>query len=354
MPQKSNPFTLSFGKKPLEYIARLEQTSEITDTFQADIPSNQVYMITGVRGSGKTVFMSQVSSTLAEDDAWIVTELSTTMDMLRNLAAKLYNTSMRLSFEKARIDLSFLGIGISLEGAEKITDMETAIERMLRVLQRQGKRLLITVDEVVNNEYVRIFSSIFQILIRSNYPVYLLMTGLYENIYDLQNVNNLTFLYRAPKITLKPLNAGAMINSYEKTFDITFEKAREMAALTGGYPFAFQVLGYLCWEARKTSPDTSLIRVLPMFDQYLDEYVYSKIWSELSATDRKIVRMMADTKKTDVTDIRKSLDMKPQEFSVYRRRLINKGVIFSPLRGEVRLALPRFDIFVRTQFDDLV
>lgn len=352
MEKRANPFTLSFGKKPVEYIARLEQTSEVTDTFQADPPSNQVYMITGVRGSGKTVFMSAVASSLAESDTWIVTELSTTMDMLGNLASKLYNTGMRLQFEKARIDVSFLGIGISIEGAEKLTDMETAVEKMLQVLQKQGKKLLITVDEIVNNEYVRIFSSIFQIFIRKNYPVYLLMTGLYENIYDLQNENNLTFLYRAPKIILKPLNAGAMINSYEKTFAISFEKAKEMAALTGGYPFAFQVLGYLVWEARKSDPDSSLMQVLPAFDQYLDEYVYSKIWSELSATDRKIVRAMADTKEENVTEIRSQLGMKPQEFSVYRKRLINKGVVFSPCRGEIRLALPRFGVFVRTQFDE--
>ena len=82
---------------------------------------------------------------------------------------------------------------------------------------------------------------------RQDYPVYLLMTGLYENIYNLQNEKTLTFLYRAPKISLQPLNAGAVVSSYSNTFNISDEKAREMYTLTKGYPFAFQVLGYLCW-----------------------------------------------------------------------------------------------------------
>ena len=50
-----NPFTLSFGRKPEQYIARLVQTEEIVQDFLQDRPSSQVYMITGVRGSGKTV-----------------------------------------------------------------------------------------------------------------------------------------------------------------------------------------------------------------------------------------------------------------------------------------------------------
>ena len=46
----SNPFTLSFGKKPLQYISRISQTNEIVTTFLDKEFSNQIYMITGVRG----------------------------------------------------------------------------------------------------------------------------------------------------------------------------------------------------------------------------------------------------------------------------------------------------------------
>lgn len=50
------------------------------------------------------------------------------------------------------------------------------------------------------------FASAFQIFIRQDLPLYLLMTGLYENINNLQNEDNTTFLYRAPKVELKSLN----------------------------------------------------------------------------------------------------------------------------------------------------
>ena len=56
-----NPFTLSFGKKPAEFISRISQTNQILDDLNSENPSSQVYMITGVRGAGKTVMMTNIA-----------------------------------------------------------------------------------------------------------------------------------------------------------------------------------------------------------------------------------------------------------------------------------------------------
>lgn len=58
-----------------------------------------------------------------------------------------------------------------------------------------------------------------------------------------------------------------------------------MARLTMGYPFAFQVLGYL---TRNNHGDYKSI--LPQYEQYLSEFVYDKLWSELSAKDKMVAR----------------------------------------------------------------
>ena len=47
-----NPFTLTFGKSPLEPVERPVQTKEIIDTFTAEQINQQMFIITGVRGSG--------------------------------------------------------------------------------------------------------------------------------------------------------------------------------------------------------------------------------------------------------------------------------------------------------------
>ena len=48
-----NPFTLTFGQKPTEFISRTNQIGKIIHTFDMENPSNKVYMVAGVRGSGR-------------------------------------------------------------------------------------------------------------------------------------------------------------------------------------------------------------------------------------------------------------------------------------------------------------
>lgn len=343
----NNPFTLSFGKKPVQYISRITQTNEIIDTFNAELPSNQIYMITGVRGSGKTVMMTNISTELSQLSNWITVELNPTRDLLQSLAAKLYGIpDLHERFLKAKLDFSAFGLGVSIEHAPPITDIEDVLMHMLTHIRKMGKRLLITIDEVTNSENIKIFTSSFQIFLRDDYPIFLLMTGLYENIYELQNDKALTFLYRAPKLILEPLNYTAVRKSYMDIFQIDLETAETMTTLTKGYPFAYQVLGYLYWNHRDTQ---SLEEILPEYDQYLEEYVYSKIWSELSELDKKILAEVATSGECRIKNIREQLDMKSELFSVYRERLKRKGVIDTREYGKIYMALPRFAEFVKMQ-----
>lgn len=340
----NNPFTLSFGKKPLQYISRLSQTQQILETFQAPVPSNQIFMITGVRGSGKTVMMTNIAHELKADDSWIVIELNPTRDLLQSLAAKIYSLpEMHARFLNARLDFSAFGLGLSVENSAPATDIENVLELMLDQIKESGKRLLITIDEVTCSEYIRIFVSSFQIFLRQEQPIFLLMTGLYENLYDLQNDKSLTFLYRAPKLLLEPLNYTAVRNHYMKIFNIDTESASKMTSLTKGYPFAFQVLGYLYWENRSTK---NIDEILPEYDQYLEEYVYSKIWSELSEQDQRILLSISPDDGLKVKELRTRLQMSSELFSVYRDRLRRKGVIDTHEYGKVSFSLPRFSNFV--------
>ena len=140
---------------------------------------------------------------------WIVIDLNPERDLLQSFAANLSNyPSLSEVFREAKINLSFLGLGVEIEGASPITDLNVAVTRMLEKIKKKHKRVLVTIDEAVCNDTMKEFVSLFQIYMRQDLPVFLLMTGLYENIYELQNEKTLTFLYRAPKIELRPLNIG--------------------------------------------------------------------------------------------------------------------------------------------------
>ena len=55
-----NPFTTTFSKTPESTYIHTEKTDEILDNFIYDHPSESVYKVTGVRGSGKTVISATV------------------------------------------------------------------------------------------------------------------------------------------------------------------------------------------------------------------------------------------------------------------------------------------------------
>ena len=337
-----NPFTLKFGRSPLESVERPVQINEILEAFTADTVNQQMFIITGVRGSGKTVMMTQISNKLRADANWVVIELNPATDLLSSMLSKLNSNQVCTELIKsAKIDLSFFGFGVAIEGTVPITDAETAIIKILERLKKNGRRLLVTIDEMTNSESMKIFAGAFQIFVRQELPVFLLGTGLYENIEELQNEKSLTFLYRAPKIQLKPLNNGAIINKYKTIFHISQESASQMAELTKGYPFAFQVLGYLTWNH-----DGDYHAVLDEYEQYLSEFVYDKIWSELSAKDRMVAKAIADEKNGKIKDIRGRLGMETNEFNPYRKRLIKKGIVSGEMRGYVYFTLPLFAEYV--------
>lgn len=337
-----NPFTLTFGKSPLEPVERPVQTNEIIDTFTAEPVNQQMFLITGVRGSGKTVMMTEISRKLRTRDEWVVIELNPSVDLLQGMLSKLNSNPVCAGIIKsAKIDLSFWGFGVSIEGAAPITDAETAIIAILEKMKKNGKKLLVTIDEVTNNEFMHVFAGSFQIFVRQDLPIFLLATGLYENIDELQNEKNLTFLYRAPKIQMKPLNQQAIIKKYMNIFQIEREQAAQMAELTKGYPFAFQVLGYLTWNNRGNYRE-----VLEEYERYLSEFVYDKIWSELSRKDRVVARGIAETDSGKIKDIREHLGMETNQFNPYRKRLIKKGILSGEMRGYVYFTLPLFEDYV--------
>lgn len=341
-----NPYTLSFGKEPTKVLPRFSQMQEVLDNFEAEPPSQQVYMITGMRGSGKTVLMTEIVHHIRKNEQWVTVELNPARDLLTGLAAKLYNhSSIKRLFSDAKIDLSFFGIGLEIKKAEPVTDIEVAISRMLEILKKKGKKVLISIDEATNTDEMKVFASSFQIFLREDYPIYLLMTGLYENIDALQNNKILTFLHRAPKLSLAPLDIASVAIHYEEAFSLDMESAKEMAVLTKGYPFAFQVLGYYTFQK-----NGDYNGVIPEYRQYLFDNVYNKIWSELSPKEKKILYAIASSSEGKTGEVLEIAKMKKNELSPYRDKLIKKGYINGDDRGYLCFSIPLFDSYVKYSY----
>ena len=253
-------------------------------------------------------------------------------------------TGLKCLFIKGKFNLSLFGIGGSFENVPPVNDIEVALEKMLAQVHDIGKKVLVTIDEVTKNDTIRTFTSSFQLLIRQEYPIFLLMTGLYENIYELQNDDTLTFLYRSPRIDLAPLNKVSIKQRYQEIFQISSDKANELAEMTSGYSFAFQVLGYLCWKQPNYLMNQE--QLLIAYDEYLQSYVYQKIWSELSEKDKIVMLAISRKRKIKNKELREELGFSSSLMSIYRDRLKRKGLIDTSEYGVLSIILPRLDHYI--------
>ena len=340
-----NPFTLSFGRVPKEYILRTREYNEIIDEFQKDNSLSNLYIITGLRGSGKTVLLTSLYNYFDNNDDFVAVDLNTKSNMLEDLTAALYDKAPgKYKFLKPEFNFSFQGLTISLKGSNPVTSLSLLLEKMLTSLKKHNKKLVITIDDVdKGNEMIKLIKE-FQNLFRKDLPLYLIVTGLYSVVDDLEKTEGLTFLQRGQKRYLNPLNIRYIASKYMLTFNIEEKKAKELAEVTKGYAFAYQVLGYLLFEKGNVELDENLFRD---FDYYLEEYVYNPIYIELSQKEKCILKAISLSGLHTNKELVESGCISNQEISRYKEKLGKKGICDISQRGKIEIILPRFEEFIK-------
>lgn len=350
-----NPFTTTFSKTPEYTYIVTEETDEILDNFNYDLPSESVYKITGVRGSGKTVILSKIEEQLRSEDrrdrGWLVFDLSPARDMLGQIAAMLQKNGFRKSGGRTtgiNLSASILGtgrgIGYTKTEQDGFQDIGVEIEEMIQNAQNSGKKIFLGIDEVSRTKEMVELASEYGRWLRAGYPVYLVCTGLYENMQEVSNIKNLTFFRRATTVQTKPLNMIRMSEMYQKQLNIDAALSHKMAEITKGYAYAFQELGSLYF--RKSKNET-LDDLIPALRTELFAYSYEKIWEELTDNDRFMARLLVNQKEYKREEILKLMGSKAGNYSMYRDRLLKRGILTASRRGYVAFALPYFADFIR-------
>jgi hypothetical protein len=349
-----NPFTTTFSKNPEYSYISMEQTDEVIQNFMYDNPSESVYKITGVRGSGKTVLLAKIEEEFRSEDnskkGWIVLDVNPARDMLQQIAATLVKEGFGKETPQGKsfnISATVLGtgggFGVSSENVNKFFDIGIEIEDMLKETQKKGKKILLGVDEVSKTTEMIQFASEFGKWLRANYPIYLVCTGLYENIMEVSNVKNLTFFRRATTIKTESLNDVRMTEMYRKLLNIELAEAKAMSKITMGYAYAFQELGVLYF---KKQPSQTLDDLIPDFKTELFAYSYEKIWEELTDADRFLVKLLTDKKEYKREEVLPLMGDKAGNYSMYRDRLLKRGII-SSRQAHISFALPFFADYIK-------
>ena len=250
---KKNPYAISFGKIPSQYISRDILIEDMVDTLSSEIVDEQAFKLTGIRGTGKTVTLTAIEKELRDDKNWIVVDLKSNSDITNELVANLYTeVSFLRKFIDASMNLSAFGIGVSISDKSPAASLDVALKQILKEVKKQGKRILVAIDEVRKTDAIVDFIQEFQILIREDLPIFLIVAGLYEDIEDVENTDGVTFFLRATRIEMKPLSIAIIKADYKRTLSLSDDIADELANMTKGYAFAYQAFGKFMWESGGT------------------------------------------------------------------------------------------------------
>lgn len=362
MAKKTDPFTRTPGIAGKAYIDN-GIADEIIENFRSEESAKYVYKITGLRGSGKSVEYSKVIRTLKEDKKWLVYPLSASGEAVSTLISKL---SMEKFIDAKEITTSVSsttsvgGNAVVVSGNESIniqktfTDKEqfyspeATLTKMISIANEKDYRVLIGIDDISKTpEIVRLLSIIGSMLLEG-LSVYLLVTGLSENIEDFSSESNLTFFMRADSREIKTLNRFDITYMYEKLLGLDSKEAKRMESISKGYAYAYQVLGTLYFNKKDGE---TIEDIMPEFERIMFKDTYDLIWKSLTKGEKEVVRCIFKTQDGRAEDI-KALMKNPASYSVYRNRLMNKHLVNGDTRGYLSIGLPMFDKFVEIWGDE--
>lgn len=352
-----NPFEPTFGRTPPLLVGRDAAIADVAESVERVGGSALATLVTGARGSGKTVLLNAFED-VARSQGWIVFSEAATPGLIdRLITDRLIPLLDELDGDgpyELR-SLSGMGFGASWERGDR-TDGQTRpgfrplLETITDRLAEQGVGLMVSVDEVHRSaiDDLRELTTAVQHGFREERPLALVAAGLPSAVADLLNDDVLTFLRRAHRVELGPVSPDDVALGLARPLDdagrkITTNALRRAVTATEGYPFMIQLVGD---ELYRSTPDV-VIDVgaadvaIPAAARRLGRLVHETALADLSVIDRSfLVAMAHDDSASRMGDIATRLGVDANYASQYRLRLLASGVIRSAGHGLVDFELP--------------
>ena len=364
--REPNPFTPTFGVTPPVLVGRQSIIREADEAI-TDGPGapGRAMLITGARGTGKTVTLNAIEDQ-ARNHGWIVITEDARPGLLERLFSVLAHQIETLN-GATRTRLTGLSLpgglgGFTIDTAARYPYTPGVRELLVNLTDAAagGGGVMITIDEIHASslEDLRQFAGIAQHMVREGRSFAFAGAGLPASISDVLNDSVLTYLRRADRHHLGPMNkldAADAISIPIEQRGRSIEPAALEAAVDAseGYPFFLQLVGHRMWRYAGDSATITAMhanRAIPEASTRLGDLVHAPAVQALSPTDRRYLQAMAgDDGVSTSADIAARLGMTPQNVGQYRARLIDEGMIEPAGHGLVRFTAPLLREYIREQ-----
>lgn len=360
-----NPFKPTAGATPPILIAR----DEIIESFAESIEDGPgapglLSLFTGPRGIGKTVVLTEVENE-ARKAGWMVISETATQNLIRRIDSQATELKNEIGKTGSGRQVTSVTVGpFSIDSNPppiKAPHWRVTITDLLRTLESNRTGLLITVDEIhaIRRDELAELATVVQHLIREDLPIGMALAGLPKAVYDLLNEGVTTFLRRAERYDLASTSIDEVRQAFAETFSdsgvtVDEDNLDTLSEATQGYPFLIQLVGYHVWRLAKKGGGKVTGEIaregIEAARKRMGANVLEAAYSDLSDIDRTFLLLMAqDDGPSKTRDIAERLNVTKGYMQMYRRRLLDSGVIQVAGHGEIDFAVPQFREFLREQ-----
>lgn len=381
-----NPFSPGAGSPPPELVGRdpvLRQADTLLGRVKLGRPEKSL-LLTGLRGVGKTVLLNEIARH-ADDAGYRTFTVEATEG--KSLAATITPGIRKILFdldrlagagEKVRTGLrtlkSFLGafkisshdVTFSLDiapeqGSADSGDLETDMSSLFvavaeAAVERQTA-VGIFIDEIQSFTVAELGALVMGmhriqqrqlplVFVGAGLPILPALLGEAKSYAER--------LFSFPSIgALSETDAARALQDPAQQEGISFD-ADALAKVfrqTKGYPYFVQEWGYQSWNHAQSSPiSLEIVRgataeVIPR----LDENFFRVRFDRLTLGEKNFLRAMAQLGEggSRMGDVAAVLRVKVTSLSPTREKLIRKGMVYSPIHGDIAFTVPLFDQFMK-------
>ena len=362
--QLKNPFTPSFGSIPLQLAGRekiIQDTLEGLDNGPGDPHRSTIFI--GARGSGKTVLLAKIAEE-ASANGWISVNVNADLNMLDEILIQVRDNAKEFLTPESLLhisSISFAGVGVSRneKQSNRKTTWRSEMTSIIKELNEKDAGLLITVDELdVRIDELKTVITTFQHFVRERRDVALIMAGLPSKVSDLFRNDSISFLRRAFQYHLEAVEESEVRFSMKKTIELAGRSIDSDALAlavksTKGFPFMIQLIGYQMWRQNSDKKNISIDDAeegIILAQNDLNRMIFDVTYKELSEKDIAFLEaMLFDNEYSVISDISKRMKVTPKYAGMYRKRLIEHGVISSYGHGKVTFDLPMFREYIQSR-----
>ena len=386
MDPRTNPYAPGAGTPPPELAGRddvLERVSIALDRIRAGRHARS-FMLTGLRGVGKTVLLDRVL--LDAEAAGLLTvrlEAPEERSLPALLAPGLRTTLLKLSrteaartaagaalrvlagfVSSAKLTYGDLELSVDADpepGQADAGDLEADLADLLVAVggaaKARGTAVVLLVDEL---QYVPVaqLTALIAALHRTaqrQLPVCLVGAGLPQLVGNLGRAKSYAerlfeFVEVGP---LAPDQTERAIVEPARAFGVAYtpEAVARITADTEGYPYFVQEWGKHAWSVADASPITEADAATAAEDARaeLDAGFFRVRFDRLTPGEKQYLGAMAQLgpgphRSGEVAEV---LGKKASSAAPTRANLIAKGMIYAPAHGDTAFTVPLFDAFMR-------